>query len=103
MRFYFQTKLVFSFLHVSDNNFKFKRINDWFCKFAIFVVGLLGNFDGNVTNDFKAPNGVITASDSVESVIYDYGKLCMFLFPLQLYNFINQYDVLIYSINVICN
>nr|XP_022299294.1 uncharacterized protein LOC111108065 [Crassostrea virginica] len=36
--------------------------------------GLLGNFDGNTTNDFKAPNGDILAADSVEKDIYTYGK-----------------------------
>lgn len=42
--------------------------------------GLLGNFDGNSTNDFKAPNGDITPSNSVESVIYTFGKLCKLVF-----------------------
>lgn len=42
--------------------------------------GLLGNFDGNSTNDFKAPNGDITPSNSVESIIYTFGKLCKLVF-----------------------
>lgn len=42
--------------------------------------GLLGNFDGNSTNDFKAPNGDITPSNSVESVIYTFGKKCKLIF-----------------------
>lgn len=65
---------------------KFKRINDWFCKFSTFVLGLLGNFDGNVTNDFKGPRGIITASDAEESIIYNYGQLCKFFIPYKLYN-----------------
>lgn len=54
---------------------------DWFCKFSTFVLGLLGNFDGNVTNDFKGPRGIITASDAEESIIYNYGQLCKFFIP----------------------
>lgn len=48
--------------------------------FLFFMKGLLGNFDGNSTNDFKAPNGDITPSNSVESVIYTFGKKCKFIF-----------------------
>lgn len=52
---------------------KFKCINDWFCKFLIFVLGFFGNFDGNVINDFKGLRGIIIVFDVEESIIYNYG------------------------------
>ena len=38
--------------------------------------GLLGNFDGNVTNDFTYPNGTIININSTDREIHEYGKTC---------------------------
>ena len=38
--------------------------------------GLLGNFDGNVTNDFTMPNGTMISINSSDSDIHEYGKTC---------------------------
>lgn len=37
--------------------------------------GLLGNFNDNPADDFKAPNGSVTPSTSTEADIYNYGKV----------------------------
>ena len=53
------------------------------CNVYDFYLGLLGNFDKNSSNDFKAPNGDILAADSVEKDIYTYGKKCeLYFIPL---------------------
>lgn len=47
------------------------------------VVGLMGNFDGNSTNDFILPNGTTIDADDVKSerqIYNNFGQLCKFLF-----------------------
>lgn len=47
------------------------------------VVGLMGNFDGNSTNDFILPNGTTLDADGVKSerqIYNNFGQLCKFLF-----------------------
>lgn len=47
------------------------------------VVGLMGNFDGNSTNDFILPNGTTLDADDVKSerqIYNNFGQLCKFLF-----------------------
>lgn len=38
--------------------------------------GLLGNFDGNATNDFVMRNGTVLSNNSLESQLYPFGQSC---------------------------
>ncbi len=41
------------------------------------TAGLLGVFDGDVTNDFMLPNGTVLASDvSADTIYYSFGESC---------------------------
>ena len=51
------------------------------------LLGLLGNFNDDPADDFKAPNGTVTPSSSGESEIYDYGILC----ALSWFFYVNHY------------
>ena len=38
--------------------------------------GLLGNFNGNNTDDFIYPNGILLDNDASDSMIHDFGQAC---------------------------
>ena len=40
--------------------------------------GLLGNFNGDSSDDFFLPNGSVLSNSSSERELFDYGKLCEF-------------------------
>lgn len=42
------------------------------------TIGLLGNFDGIVENDFITPDGQVLPNDMDEREIHKYGTMCMF-------------------------
>lgn len=45
------------------------------------TTGLMGNFDGNKTNDFVLPNGTIlpqNATNSEKKIFYNFGQQCKF-------------------------
>lgn len=53
------------------------------------VVGLMGNFDGNSTNDFVLPNNTIlygSAVDSERKIYENFGQLCEYFysFPIRI-------------------
>lgn len=51
-------------------------------KYSGQVVGLMGNFDGNSTNDFVLPNGTILYGSEVDSernIYTNFGQLCEYL------------------------
>ncbi|XP_056001709.1 uncharacterized protein LOC125655815 [Ostrea edulis] len=58
---------------VQLNNAMFQLVISASSSYRSNFTGLLGNFDGSTSNDFTSPNGSVTPSDSVESVIYTYG------------------------------
>ena len=47
-------------------------------EFMGLTQGLLGNFNGNVTDDFIYPNGTMLDNDASDSMIYDFGLTCKF-------------------------
>lgn len=51
-------------------------------KYGGQVVGLMGNFDGNSTNDFILPNGTILYGSDIDSerkIYNNFGQLCEYL------------------------
>lgn len=51
-------------------------------KYSGQVVGLMGNFDGNSTNDFILPNGTILYGSEVDTerkIYNNFGQLCEYL------------------------
>lgn len=51
-------------------------------KYSGQVVGLMGNFDGNSTNDFILPNGTILYGSKVDSerkIYNNFGQQCEYL------------------------
>ncbi|XP_061167956.1 serine-rich adhesin for platelets-like [Saccostrea echinata] len=58
---------------VQLNNQMFQLVVEASSSYRNNFKGLLGNFDGQTSNDFTSPNGTITPSSSVESDIYTYG------------------------------
>ena len=38
--------------------------------------GLLGNFNGNSTDDFIYPNGTVLSSDATDRMIHEFGQTC---------------------------
>ncbi|XP_062578222.1 mucin-like protein [Saccostrea cucullata] len=59
---------------VQLKNQMFQLVIDSDAKYKGAFEGLLGNFNDDTTDDFKAPNGSVTSSTSTEDVIYNYGK-----------------------------
>jgi hypothetical protein len=52
-----------------------------------FVKGLMGNFDGNSTNDFILPNGTIldeTKMQKEKDIYFDFGQQCKLLLGCRL-------------------
>jgi hypothetical protein len=52
---------------------KYKKSNS-----VVKVEGLLGNYDGDVTNEWIKPIGAGTNAGSTESEYYTYGKSCKY-------------------------
>ena len=52
--------------------------------------GLLGNFNGNATDDFIYPNGTLLDNDASDRMIHDFGQTCKFPW-LNLNNYYNVY------------
>lgn len=51
-------------------------------KYSGQVVGLMGNFDGNSTNDFILPNGTILYGSEVDTergIYNNFGQLCEYM------------------------
>ena len=55
--------------------------------------GLLGYLNGNPSDDFYRPDGTVLATASSEQEIFEYGKLCEYLFLMAkaLFNFLLLY------------
>lgn len=50
-------------------------------KYKGMTTGLMGNFDGNKTNDFILPNGTMlphNATNSEKKIFYNFGQQCKF-------------------------
>ena len=47
--------------------------------------GLLGNFNGNATDDFIYPNGTMLDNDASDRMIHDFGLTCKFSIKLTSY------------------
>lgn len=48
-------------------------------KYKGMTTGLMGNFDGNNTNEFILPNGTMlpqNATNSERKIFYNFGRLC---------------------------
>ena len=43
------------------------------------ALGLMGNSDGDASNDLKYPNGTILDSNSTDSLIHEYGQSCKYI------------------------
>jgi hypothetical protein len=50
-------------------------------KYKGLVLGLMGNFDGNKTNDFILPNGTVLTGNTTTTerdIFYNFGHSCKF-------------------------
>ena len=41
--------------------------------------GILGNFNGNISDDFTFPDGRVLPSDASDQMIHEWGQACMFV------------------------
>lgn len=54
--------------------------------FASQTVGLVGNFDGDDTNDFILPNGTVLTENQTRTerqIFYNFGVNCEYILPLR--------------------
>ena len=43
------------------------------------ITGLLGNFNGDPSDDFVYPNGTVLPSDATDEMLHEWGQACTFL------------------------
>ena len=78
--------LLFPFLGLTLNIHQYKRVLDISVSFSpdlkktMFTKGLLGVVDGNINNDFTAPNGTLFSPNMTAREIYNHGLLCKYTF-----------------------
>ena len=49
--------------------------------------GLLGNFNGNIIDDFMYPNGTVLTDGASDREIHDFGQSCEFVLTLKVRNY----------------
>lgn len=44
--------------------------------------GLFGNFNGDDTDDFIQPNGIVLPSNASDEMLHDYGQTCKYFYNI---------------------